>query len=61
MPKEEEKVQVVEEEVMDKIDTKFDADSLAVYGYMLNEQLSKGAPGTETATPAALIEKVISA
>ena len=31
-----------------------------MYGYMLNEQLSKGAPGTETAAPAALIEKVIS-
>ena len=26
---------------------------------MLNEQLSKGAPGNETAAPAALVEKVL--
>ena len=63
VPQEEEsqgKPPAVQEEVLEKIDPTFDSDSLQVYGYMLNEQLSKGAPGNETATPAALVEKVIS-
>ena len=44
----------------EKLSSKFDDDSLAVYGALLSESLDAAPEGEEVANPAALIEAVIS-
>jgi len=44
----------------EKVTTKFDEDSLTVYGALLSDSLDSMERGKEQATPQALIEKVIS-
>jgi len=57
-PKVHKKKKVKKEE--EKVSTKFDEDSLSVYGSLLSESLDSMEPGKEQATPSALIEKVLS-
>ena len=44
----------------EKVSTKFDDDSLAVYGALLSDSLDSQKPGEENATPSAQVEKILS-
>ena len=58
-PKEKKEI-VTEKDIEEKIDMNFDENSLAVYGALLSEQLDKGEPGKEVATPQAMVGEIIS-